>query len=89
MKIKERKFLFGIPSWRLSLYTAILSLFILFPLAYLLGSIPIIDENFSEGIAYIIYDIFIATACELSPSKSRINYIIGVIIWIVVKLYFG
>lgn len=63
MKTKEQKSLFGIPSWGLSLLTAILSLIILFLLASLLGSIPKIDKDFSEGIAYIIYDILIAIAC--------------------------
>ena len=63
MKTKKQKFLFRIPSWGLSIFTAILSLIILFSLAHLLGSIPNINENFSEGIAYIIYDIFIAIAC--------------------------
>jgi hypothetical protein len=63
MKTKERKFLFGIPSWRLSLFAAIFSLVILFIIADLLGSILNIDKNFGEGIAYIIYDILIAAAC--------------------------
>ncbi len=63
MKTKKQKFLFRIPSWGLSIFTAILSLIILFSLAHLLSLIPNIDENFSEGIAYIIYDIFIAIAC--------------------------
>ncbi len=64
MKNKERKpFLSRIPSWRQSLFTAILSFFILFLLADLLSFIPIIDEDFSTGIAYIIHDILIAAAC--------------------------
>ena len=63
MKTKEQKSLFGIPSWGLSLLTAILSLIILFLLASLLGSIPIVNEDFSEGIAYITYDILVAIAC--------------------------
>jgi len=63
MKTKEKKYLFGIPSWGLSLLTALLSVIILLFLASLLGSISKIDENISEGIAYIIYDIIIAIAC--------------------------
>ena len=63
MKTKEQKCLFGIPSWGLSLLTALLSFIILFSLAALLGSISKIDENISEGIAYISYDIVIAIAC--------------------------
>ncbi len=63
MKTTEQKSLFGIPSWGLSLLTAILSLIILFFLASLLGSIPIINKDFSEGIAYITYDILVAIAC--------------------------
>ena len=63
MKTKEQKSLFGIPSWGLSLLTALLSVIILLFLASLLGSISKIDENISEGIAYIIYDIIIAIAC--------------------------
>ena len=63
MKTKEQKSLFGIPSWGLSLLTAVLSGIILLFLASLLGSISKIDENISEGIAYIIYDIIIAIAC--------------------------
>ena len=63
MKTKEPKYLFGIPSWGLSLLTALLSVVILFILAALLGSISKIDDNISEGIAYIIYDIIIAIAC--------------------------
>ena len=63
MKTKEQKSLFGIPSWGLSLLTALLSTILLFLLAALLGSIPKINENMSEGIAYISYDIIIALAC--------------------------
>lgn len=63
MKTKEQKYLFGIPSWGLSLLTALLSCIVLFILAALLGSIAKIDENISEGIAYISYDVLIAIAC--------------------------
>jgi hypothetical protein len=63
MKKKEQKYLFGIPSWGLSLLTALLSGIALFILAALLGSNLKIDENISEGIAYISYDILIALAC--------------------------
>ena len=65
MKNKKKNTLLGVPSWRLSLYTAVLSIVILISIATLLGSILNIDENLSEGIAYIMYDIFIATACFL------------------------
>ena len=63
MKTKEKKFLFGIPSWGLSLLTAVISLIFVIFLASLLGSIPTIDKGYSEGIAYIIFDIIIAIAC--------------------------
>jgi hypothetical protein len=63
MKTKEQKSLFGIPSWGLSLLTALLSTILLFLVADLLGSILKINENMSEGIAYISYDIIIALAC--------------------------
>ena len=70
MKTKEPKYLFGIPSWGLSLLTALLSVVILFILAALLGSISKIDDNISEGIAYIIYDIIIAIACFFAEMCS-------------------
>ena len=66
MKTKEKKYLFGIPSWGLSLLTALLSTIILIFVASLLGYIGPkmrIDENIGEGIAYIICDIIIAIAC--------------------------
>lgn len=64
METKEKKsFLSQIPSWGLSLITAFLSLIFLLILGSLLGSIPKIGENMSEGIAYISYDIIIAIAC--------------------------
>jgi hypothetical protein len=63
MKTKEQKSLFGIPSWGLSILTAISSTIILFFLASLLPYITKIPENITEGIAYIIYDIIIAIAC--------------------------
>ena len=64
METNEKKsFLSRIPSWGLSLLTAFLSLILLFILAALLDSILKINENMSEWIAYIIYDIIIALAC--------------------------
>ncbi len=63
MKIKEQKFLFGLPSWSLSLLTALSSLIFILFLASLLGSILKSDEDISEWIAYITYDILITTAC--------------------------
>jgi hypothetical protein len=64
MENKGKKSLFSrIPSWVLSLLTVILSGIILFFLADLLGSIIKINENMSEGIAYISYDIIIALGC--------------------------
>jgi ABC-type iron transport system FetAB permease component len=62
MKLKEQKRMLGLPSWGLSLIVAISALMILLFLAYLLSSI-FKNENIAEGIAYIIYDIIIATAC--------------------------
>lgn len=63
MKTKEKKSLFGIPSWGLSLLTALLSTIILPFVASLLAYRMRIPENISEGIAYIIYDIIIVIAC--------------------------
>jgi len=63
MNTEGKKFLFGLPSWVLSLSTAFIALIFLFILASLLGSIPQIDKNFSEEIAYIVYDILIAAGC--------------------------
>jgi len=63
MKTKKQKSLFGIPSWGLSLLTALLSTIVLFFVASLLGHRTRIPENISEGIAYIIYDIIIVIAC--------------------------
>ena len=63
MKKKERKLLFGIPSWGLSLITAVLSLIFLLFLGSLLVSIEKIGEDIGELIAYISYGIIIATAC--------------------------
>lgn len=63
MKTKEQKSLFGIPSWGLSLLTALLSIILLFFFFYSLNSIPEINENVSELIAYIGYDIIIILAC--------------------------
>jgi hypothetical protein len=54
METKGKKsFLFGIPSWALSLLTAFLSILLLFFLAGLFG----------EVIGYISYDIVIVIAC--------------------------
>ncbi len=63
MKTKEQKSLFGIPSWGLSLLTALFSMIILFFLASLLHYRMRIPENISDGIASIIYDIIIVIAC--------------------------
>jgi len=64
MKKKTKKsYVAGIPAWGLSLITLIVSFFLLFILASLLGSFKIISENLSELIAYMFYDILIAIAC--------------------------
>ena len=63
MKTKKQKPLFGIPSWGLSLLTALLTLIILLFLSSLLISILKTNEDISLGIGYIIYDILIAIAC--------------------------
>lgn len=62
MKTKTNKLL-GLPSWGLALLTALVSLIFLFFFSALLGSILPIDENISEGIAYISYSAAIAIAC--------------------------
>ena len=63
MKTKEKKFLFGLPSWGLSLLTALLALIFLLFLGSIGGSVLQIDENIGEGIAYILYVIIIVIAC--------------------------
>lgn len=60
---KEQILFLGLPSWGLSLITALSSLIILFFLASLLGSLLKNNEEVSEWIAYIIYDFIIAIAC--------------------------
>lgn len=62
MEIKEKKLL-GLPSWGLSLLTAFVSLIFLFFFSALLGAIPKIDKNISEGIVYMVFNIIIAIAC--------------------------
>ncbi|MFC1731079.1 hypothetical protein ACFL6I_12165 [candidate division KSB1 bacterium] len=62
-KKTKKSYLAGIPAWALSLITLIVSFFLLFILASLLGSLKIISDNSGELIAYIIYDILIALAC--------------------------
>ncbi len=63
MRTKEHKQIGGLPSWGLSLITALSSLFVLFFLATLLDSLLKNNEDINEWIAYIIYDIIIAIAC--------------------------
>jgi hypothetical protein len=53
MKIKEKKFLFGIPSWGLSLLTALLSTIILFFLASFLPNITKIPDNINSLLFYL------------------------------------
>ncbi len=60
---KEQKLFWELPSWGLSLITALLSLIVLFFFAALLGSLLKNSEDVSEWVAYIIYDIIIAIAC--------------------------
>jgi hypothetical protein len=62
MKTKKQKSLFGLPSWGLSLITALSSLIFLFVLSSLLFSI-LNNEDVSGWIAYGMYDILIAIAC--------------------------
>ena len=63
METKKQKSSLGIPSWILALLTVFISFLFLFFLASIIGSVLKLDENISEGIAYILYDIIIATAC--------------------------
>ena len=64
METKEKRYFFSkIPSWGLSLITAFISFILLFFIAALLSSIPKIEKNLSEVIAYIIYGIVVAIAC--------------------------
>ena len=62
METKEKKLL-GLPSWGLALLAGFLSFILLFFLAALLGSILPINKDISEGIAYVLLGIVIATAC--------------------------
>ncbi|OGU84683.1 MAG: hypothetical protein A2W11_07675 [Ignavibacteria bacterium RBG_16_35_7] len=62
MGTKEKKLL-GMPSWGLALLTAFVTSILLIVIASLLGSILPIDENISEGIAYIVFNILVAAAC--------------------------
>ena len=63
MNSNKQKAVFGIPSWGLSLITAALSLVFLFLLAALLSLIPKMGEDIGELIAYVSYDVLIATSC--------------------------
>ena len=60
----------------LSLLTAILSLIILFAVAHLLGwAASALDigsgyEAVGEGVAYVVYDVFIAGACFLISRRN-------------------
>ena len=59
----KHKYLFGLPSWVLSIATAILSFIVLSIFAGVLNSVIGIDKDISEGISYIIYGLIIALAC--------------------------
>lgn len=61
----KHKYLFGLPSWVLSITAAILSFIVLSIFAGVLNSVIGIDKNISEGISYIIYGLIIALACFL------------------------
>lgn len=58
-----KKRLLGLPSWGLALLVGFLSFIFLFIFAALLGSILPIDEDISEGIAYVLLGIIIAASC--------------------------
>ena len=62
MEIKKKRLL-GLPSWGLALLAGFLSFIFLFIFAALLGSILPIDEDISEGIAYVLLGIIIAASC--------------------------
>lgn len=59
----KHKYLFGLPSWVLSIATAILSFIVLSIFAGVLNSVIGIEKNVSEGNSYIIYGLIIALAC--------------------------
>ncbi len=64
MKTKEKRYFFSkIPSWGLSLITAVISFLLLFVIFSLLSSILKIEKNLSEVIAYISYGVIVAIAC--------------------------
>ncbi|MBE0570363.1 MAG: hypothetical protein IH618_02370 [Ignavibacteriaceae bacterium] len=59
----KQKYLFGFPSWVLSIAAAILSFIVLSVFAGVLNSVIGIDKNISEGISYIIYGLIVGLAC--------------------------
>lgn len=63
MDAKVQKSLLGLPSWGLSLLIGIFSIIFLIVIASLMGTIPGVKEEVSEGIGYIIYAVVIAAAC--------------------------
>jgi len=63
MKTRNNKSIFtGIPAWALSLFTAFVSLIILFVLAEILAEL-FEKGDVGEIIAYLFYDILIAIGC--------------------------
>jgi len=59
MRTKERKFLFGLPSWVLALLTALFTVIFLLLLGFLLSSI----FQLGDWTAYVSYAIIVAIAC--------------------------
>ena len=63
MRTKERKFLFGLPSWGSALLSAFVTFIFLLVLGSLLGSIFRPYEFIVEAIPYISYALIISIFC--------------------------
>lgn len=63
MEAKLQKPLLGLPSWVMSLIIGVLTIILLIVIASLVGTIPGLNEEVSEGIGYVIYAAVIAVAC--------------------------
>jgi hypothetical protein len=63
MEAKVQKSLLGLPSWGLSLVIGVFTIILLIVIASLVGTIPGVKEEVSEGIGYIICAVVIVAAC--------------------------
>lgn len=70
METGRKKLFQRLPSWRLALLAAVLSIVLLFILAGVLGAILPFDKNIGEIVAYILYASAIAVACYFICKKD-------------------